>query len=766
MFPRTENWFPNPLLPDTKAETAVPIAIGDTVMGVLDVQQNRVDSLGQQDVDLLESIASQVAIALQNAQLFSEAQRAEAEAVKFKLGIERSDNGIFLTNVAGVIEYVNPAFEELYGYTAAEAIGQTPRILKSGQTPPEQYKAIWQDMLAGRTVSGEIVNKTKDGRLVHIDRSNNPIINQDNELIGFLSVNTDISARIQAEETLIRRATELATVAEVGTITATILEPKQLLQQVVDLTKTNFGLYHAHIHLLNDNQDTLVLTAGAGKVGQQMVAEGRRIPLAAKNSLVATVARTKQGSIRNYDPPGEGFMPHPLLAETRCEMAVPMALGEDVLGVLDVRSDKLNHFSTTDMQTYTTLAAQIAVALQNARSFARSEQALKEMAELSRRLTREGWESYMDTAVADLHYAYGTLPDDNKDAAEAENRLSLPLRIQGATIGQLTLTEPQAMTDEAATIVDEVAERLSAHIETLRLATQTEQALAGTEALYRGSDRVVRATTAAGVVQALVESTLLSRFCQTTLFLFNQPWRSTPPQTMTAVATLQQGKLLSAGDEVGMQMPLNEFPDAEFLKRDEPFLVADLMHDGRFDEETIALMEHGRPNLRSTVAFPLVAGDDWFGILTAVHVHPYKLGKKKLRQITSLTDQAATVIRNLQLIEQTIRRAQEEQIVARSDSPYWSGRGCRIYSAHCCRRNRPGAGTGRLSCFGWRLQQRAQGNKDRTMIMESALETAVADLGIALQAQHTQVELSMSTNENRNSAARRTDVAAQGTQNL
>jgi len=245
-------WLPNPLLPETKSEIALPIKSGDLVLGVLDVQQNRAGGLQQADVDALQSIANQVAIALQNIRQYEMTQKIAAD---------------------------------------------------------------------------------------------------------------------------------MGVVANVGIATSTITDAGRLLQEVVDLSKKSFDLYHAHIYLLNEAGDALDLASGAGEVGRQMVAEKRSIPLDRAQSLVARAARFREGVVVNDVTAAPDFLPNPLLPNTRSEMAVPMLVAGKVMGVLDVQADKINRFTDVDVSIQTTLASQVAVALQNARSFAQTQrQAQRETA--------------------------------------------------------------------------------------------------------------------------------------------------------------------------------------------------------------------------------------------------------------------------------------------------------------------------------------------------------------------------------------------------
>ena len=228
----------------------------------------------------------------------------------------------------------------------------------------------------------------------------------------FNSMTSQLQETLQGlEERVAARPRDLAIVAEVGTATATILESKRLLQEVVDLTKERFNLYHSHIYLLDEKGENLVLTAGAGEPGRVMVAEGRTIPLDREQSLVARAARERKGVTVNDVTQEPDHLPNPLLPDTRSELAVPMIVGNQVIGVFDIQSEQVGRFTESDVNIQTTLAAQLAVSIQNVRSFEQS----KKQAELQSlvnviggRIQRAATiEETLQTAIRELGTAIG-----------------------------------------------------------------------------------------------------------------------------------------------------------------------------------------------------------------------------------------------------------------------------------------------------------------------------------------------------------------------
>jgi GAF domain-containing protein len=180
---------------------------------------------------------------------------------------------------------------------------------------------------------------------------------------------------IESAETVAKRAKELETVAEISTVTATIQDTFEMLATMVHLTQRGFGLYHAHVFMYDEDTEKLQIVACGYKEGDEH--EGTHgtssIPIGQEQSLVARVARTREPVIVNDVRSEPGWLPNPLLPDTHAELAVPMIVGEKLLGVLDVQSEKRNAFTEEDANIQMTLASQVATALQNAQSYAAAQ---------------------------------------------------------------------------------------------------------------------------------------------------------------------------------------------------------------------------------------------------------------------------------------------------------------------------------------------------------------------------------------------------------
>ncbi|MGE5419533.1 MAG: PAS domain S-box protein, partial [Chloroflexota bacterium] len=181
----------------------VPILIQNRSIGILILATTGKQKIFTEDeIRIYKMLSTQVGLVIENAMLFRERRKSEESLLKFRLGIERSPEAVFITDPAGTITYINPAFTKIYGYSAEEAIGSTPRILKSGSYPDKTYIDFWNTLLAKQVIEGELVNKTKDGQLITIEGVNNPIVNEDGTIIGFLGIHHDISLRKSREEAL------------------------------------------------------------------------------------------------------------------------------------------------------------------------------------------------------------------------------------------------------------------------------------------------------------------------------------------------------------------------------------------------------------------------------------------------------------------------------------------------------------------------------------------------------------------------------------
>ena len=126
-------------------------------------------------------------------------KQAEDQLRKLSRAVEQSSASIVITDRQGRIEYINPHFTEVTGYTLAEVVGQNPRVLKSGETSPEQYQELWQTITQGREWRGEFHNKRKNGETLWESASVSPVLDEAGRITHFVAVKEDITERKRLE---------------------------------------------------------------------------------------------------------------------------------------------------------------------------------------------------------------------------------------------------------------------------------------------------------------------------------------------------------------------------------------------------------------------------------------------------------------------------------------------------------------------------------------------------------------------------------------
>jgi nitrate/nitrite-specific signal transduction histidine kinase len=227
--------------------------------------------------------------------------------------------------------------------------------------PLTQLTITAQEIAAGNLNSQAQV--TSSDEIGILARAFNSMTSQLRDLIGSLE------GRVAA------RTKDLATVATISTKTTTIRDPFQMLETMVHLTQRGFDLYHAHVFTYHKNSNELQIVACGYKEGDEH--EGTHgttsISISQEQSLVARAARTRKPVIVNDVRSDPGWLPNPLLPETRAEMAVPMIVGDELLGVLDVQADHVDAFTEEDSNIQMTLASQISTSYQSALTYEQSK---------------------------------------------------------------------------------------------------------------------------------------------------------------------------------------------------------------------------------------------------------------------------------------------------------------------------------------------------------------------------------------------------------
>ncbi len=315
-----------------------------------------------------------------------------------------------------------------------------------------------------------------------------------------------------------RRSTLLQAAAQVSQATTGLLDPNELLNQVVDLVHQWFDLYYVGLFLLDEERRYAILRAGTGEAGQRMLERGHRLAVGSESMIGQCVARDEARIALDVGEEAVRF-DNPLLPQTRSEMALPLRSRGRVVGAMTVQSDVEAAFDETSIAVMQTMADQVAVALDNARLFADAQSALEEMETTQRRYLRQVWTEYIRTApttdyetpTPDLPpLGEGLLPEirpaleqrrtitlaHETTAAAAQNSdhstLVTPVTLRGEIIGALGIhgDESRQWSAEDIGLIEAVAERLALAADNLRLIDQTQHCAARDRLVSQVTTRV------------------------------------------------------------------------------------------------------------------------------------------------------------------------------------------------------------------------------------------------------------------------------------
>jgi GAF domain-containing protein len=321
---------------------------------------------------------------------------------------------------------------------------------------------------------------------------------------------------------LVRRNTQLETAAQVAREAASIHDQDRLLSETVRLISERFGFYHAGIFLLDRAGEYAVLAAASSEGGQRMLAKGHRLQLGV--GIVGHVVAQGEPRIALDVGADEVFFDNPDLPGTRSEMALPLRVRDEIIGVLDVQSSEPAAVSDEDVAVLMTMADQLAVAVSNAQLFQQAQESLEAERRAHGTTSREAWADLL-RAEPDLSVVRDERGISAADAPwqphmetalragrivpsfDGASSLAIPLKIRGQVLGVIEAQKPEGTghwAREEVEILETLVERLGVTLESARLFQETQRRAARDRLLSEVTARVRETLDMDSVLQTAV----------------------------------------------------------------------------------------------------------------------------------------------------------------------------------------------------------------------------------------------------------------------
>ncbi len=267
-----------------------------------------------------------------------------------------------------------------------------------------------------------------------------------------------------------RKLVQIRVASDIARSISSLQDPKMILQQVVNQIQQQFNLYYVGVFLVDRNQNA-VLKAGTGEAGQKMIAVGHQLQVGGTSMIGWCIANRQPRIALDVGKEPVRFN-NPYLPETRSEMALPILSRGDSLGALTVQSSEPDAFDENDIRVLLGIADSLAIALENANLFEKTQQSLEEIRSLNQAYLRQGW-AEAAAFHGDLQYTFQNNPTHE---TEGSNLIQVPMILRDQIIGQISLeTEKADLSPDDLEFVEAITTQTALALENARLIDETQR---------------------------------------------------------------------------------------------------------------------------------------------------------------------------------------------------------------------------------------------------------------------------------------------------
>ena len=481
--------------PPLNSFLGIPIYHGGELVGMIGLA-NRPGGYDKALEEYLQPLVITCGLLIEAYRNLRRRKRAEAETIRMATALQSIDEAIMITDLEGVIQDVNPAFERLTGYSRAEALGQTPRLLKSGvYDDAHYYETMWKAILTKGSWEGEFVNRRRDGTMFHVEQTISAVRDETGQIVAFVAAQRDVTERKRAEEALRlgearyrdqleQTQTALAetrALYETSKILSTLQSMPEMLQRAVD------GVAQA----LRANRVTLILANPVDQSITHYVKGGPGASLAVDidyDELIQGLSgwamrkRRPALTLRDQLDQRESDYVRQRRAETMAGsvVVVPLLYQDRLFGTMTAinRPDERD-FTDRDVELMLTIANQVAVAIENTSLYHQAVEASRLKSDFLATMSHE-IRTPMNGIMGMTELLLDTpLDDEQREFAEialkeAHHLLAIINDILDFSVieaGKLILDEREL---SVAEIVDGVASSLAAEVNSKRLVLMTD----------------------------------------------------------------------------------------------------------------------------------------------------------------------------------------------------------------------------------------------------------------------------------------------------